>query len=164
MRSSGSNAGWAQTVPAARISIYDNVFETLGTSMYSGEGIPLQILGGTYDVLVAHNSFSNAGMKAVSFDGSASTRTVIHSNVLPNGNYGVHGTGTGIGLSSINNYMPGGVFSYDVLIGGDCSLYPATTMCPTSLPNPLSLGYDGRTIGADLSKVNSATSSTIVSP
>ena len=159
-----ANGGWAQVVPAARISIHDNVFETLGTGIYAGGGIPLQILGGTYDVLVAHNSFSNAGIKAVSFDGGPSTRTVIHSNVLPNGEYGVHGSGTAVGMNSISNYMPGGVFSYDVIPGADCNLYPATTICPSSMPSSLGNGYDGRTIGADMSKVNSATSTAVVSP
>jgi hypothetical protein len=154
----------APAVPAARITIVDNVFSNLGTTPYNGEGIPLQILGGTYDVLVAHNSFSNAGNQAVSFDGAATTRTVIHSNILPHGWYGVKGSGTGIGTGTLNVYAPGGVFAYDVLSGGDCTYYPATTSCPSTIPSAPGLGYDARTIGADLTKVNAATSSTIVGP
>ena len=156
--------GWAPAVPAARISVYDNVWESLGTSMYGGEGIPLQILGGTYDVVVAHNSWTNAGNQAISFDGGASTRTVIHSNVIPNGAYGVKGSGTGSGYTTINNYMPGGLFSYDVIVGADCSVYPATTTCPSSIPSSPGIGYDARTIGPDMTKINSATSGAIVAP
>jgi uncharacterized protein YjdB len=159
-----ANPGWAPGVPAARISIYDNVISNLGTSPYTGDGIPLQILGGTSDVLVAHNTWSNAGNQAVSFDAGATTRTVIHSNIIPNGMYGVKGGGTGVGYTTINNYMPGGVFSYDVLVGGDCNLYPATTTCPSSMPSSVGLGYDGRTIGADVSKVNAATATAVVGP
>jgi len=151
-------------VPAARISIYDNVITNLGSSPWAGEGIPLQILGGTYDVVVAHNSWSNAGNQAISFDGGASTRTVIHSNVIPNGVYGVKGSGTGSGFTTINNYMPGGLFSYDVIVGADCSVYPATTTCPSSAPSSPGIGYDARTIGPDMTKINSATSSAIVAP
>jgi uncharacterized protein YjdB len=151
-------------VPAARITIVDNVFSNLGTTPYNGDGIPLQILGGTYDVLVAHNSFSNAGNQAVSFDGAATTRTVIHSNILPHGWYGVKGSGTGIGTGTLNVYAPGGVFAYDVLSGGDCTYYPATTSCPSTIPSAPGLGYDARTIGADQNKVNAATSGVVVGP
>jgi hypothetical protein len=60
--------------------------------------------------------------------------------------------------------MPGGVFSYDVIVGADCVLYPATTTCPSSMPSTVGTGYDARAIGADVNKVNSATSSAIVAP
>ena len=151
-------------VPAARITIVDNVFSNLGNGPYYGDGIPLQILGGTSDLIVAHNSWSNAGNQAVSFDGGATTRTVIHSNILPHGAYGVKGTGAGIGTSTLNVYAPGGVFAYDALVGGDCSLYPSTTLCPGSTPSAPGLGYDARTIGADVAKVNAMTSGVVVAP
>jgi hypothetical protein len=156
--------GWAPAVPAARISIYDNTINNLGVSPYSGDGIPIQILGATQDVLFAHNSWSNAGNQAISFDGGASVRNVIHSNIIPSGAYGVKGSGTGTGTSTLNTYAPNGVFAYDVIVGGDCSTYPATTMCPGGIPTSPGLGYDARPIGADLAKVNAATSSVIIAP
>lgn len=156
--------GWADAVPAARISVVDNVIENLGRSPYTGDGIPLQILGGTYDVLVAHNSWSNTGNMAVSFDGGATTRTVIHSNILPHGWYGVKGSGTATGTGTLTVYAPGGVFSYDVMAGGDCAYYPATTSCPSIIPSSPGPGYDARTIGADRSKVSAATSGVVVNP
>ena len=113
---------------------------------------------------MAHNSFSNAGNQAVSFDVAPTTRTVVHSNILPSGGYGVKGSGTGTGTSTINTYMPGGVFAYVAMIGADCSQYPATTVCPSSIPSSPGLGYDGRTIGPDVAKVNAATTGVIVSP
>jgi uncharacterized protein YjdB len=156
--------GWAPAVPAARISIYDNTINNLGVAPYSGDGIPIQILGATQDVLFAHNSWSNAGNQAISFDGGASVRNVIHSNIIPSGAYGVKGSGTGTGTSTLNTYAPNGVFAYDVLVGGDCSTYPATTMCPGTIPGSPGLGYDARTIGADLAKVNAATTGVIIAP
>jgi hypothetical protein len=117
------------------------------------------------DVLIAHNSFSNAGVKAVSFDGAVTTRTVIHSNVLPNGQYGVHGTNAGVGISTLTLYAPDGIFSYNGMIGSsDCRVYPATNFCPATIPSPLPIGYDARTVGADVAKVNAATSGVIVAP
>jgi hypothetical protein len=159
-----SNPGAYPVVPAARIAVYDNVIENIGISPYNGDGIPLQILGNTSDVIVAHNSWSNARNMAISFDGGATTRTVIHSNIIPNGNYGVKGSGTAAGTSTLNYYTPGGVFAYDAIPGADCAYYPATTSCPSSIPASPGLGYDARTIGADMSKVNGATSGVIVSP
>ncbi|MFL5620521.1 MAG: Ig-like domain-containing protein [Gemmatimonadaceae bacterium] len=159
-----ANPGANPAVPAARISVYDNVIENLGISPYIGDGIPLQILGNTSDVLVAHNSWSNAGNQAISFDGGATTRTVIHSNVIPSGMYGVKGSGTATGMSTLNYYAPGGVFAYDAIPGADCAYYPTTTSCPSSVPSSPGLGYDARTIGADMSKINAATSGAIVSP
>jgi uncharacterized protein YjdB len=156
--------GWAPAVPAARISIYDNTINNLGIAPYSGDGIPIQILGATQDVLFAHNSWSNARNQAISFDGGASVRNVIHSNIIPSGAYGVKGSGTGTGTSTLNTYAPNGVFAYDVIVGGDCSTYPATTMCPGSIPSSPGMGYDARTIGADLTKVDAATASVIVAP
>ena len=56
------------------------------------------------------------------------------------------------------------MFAYDVLVGGDCTTYPATTMCPGTIPGSPGLGYDARTIGADLAKVNAAPTGVIIAP
>jgi hypothetical protein len=159
-----ANPGWAPAVPAARISIYDNTIDNLGNGLWGGQGIPLQMLGATQDVIFAHNSWSNAGNQAISFDGQPSTRTVIHSNIIPSGIYGVHGSGTGTGVSALNTYAPGSLFAYDMIVGGDCASYPATTQCPSNIPSSPGLGYDGRPIGADVAKVNAATAGVIVAP
>ena len=151
-------------VNAARISIYDNSIDNIGIAPYYGDGIPLQILGATSDVLVAHNSWSNAGLLAISFDGAPGTRTVIHSNIIPTGIYGVKGTGLSTGNGTISYYMAGGVFSYDAVVGGSCGSYPVTTTCPSGIPSSPGLGYDARTVGADASKISAATSGAIVSP
>ena len=170
IRNSGSgitiaaNPGSYTAVPAARISVYDNTIDNIGVSPYAGDGIGVQILGNTSDVLIAHNSWGNAGNAALMFDGGAETRTVIHSNIMPAGLYGAKGSGMAPGTSTLNYYMPGGMFSYDVLPGADCAYYPATTSCPSGIPGSPGLGYDSRTIGADMAKLNAATSGAIVSP
>ena len=163
--SSGFNiagtAGSCAAVPAARITITDNIVEPFNGL---GDGIPVQLLSGTVDVVVAHNSFGSTGNMAVSFDGSAGTRTVIHSNILPHGWYGVKGSGSATGTASLNVYAPGGVFSYDAMVGGNCAYYPSTTLCPSTVPTSPGPGYDGRAIGADRTKVTAATAKTIVNP
>jgi hypothetical protein len=99
----------------------------------------------------------------VSFDNGVTQRTVIHSNVIPNGTYGAKGTGTGIGNATINAFMPApSLFVNNAIVGADCSQYPATTLCtlPAILPN----GFDGRAIGADTAAVNAATRNAVVAP
>lgn len=159
-----ANGGYNAAVNAARISIYDNSIDNIGIAPYYGDGIPLQIIGATSDVLVAHNSWSNAGLSAVSFDGAPTTRTVLHSNILPTGIYGVKGSSQATGSGTISYFMPGGVFSYDAIVGGSCGSYPLTTTCPSAIPSSPGLGYDARTVGADMSKINAATSGAVVSP
>ena len=158
------NPGSYPAVMAARISVYDNYFSNLGNAPWVGDGIPLQILGATADILVAHNTWTNAGLNAISFDGGANTRNVIHSNIIPSGQYGVKGTNAGGGTSTLTMFSPGGVFAYNVIPGTDCSYYPATTSCPSSIPSSPGIGYDARTIGADMSKINSSTSGVVVAP
>jgi hypothetical protein len=159
-----ANSGYNAAVNAARISIYDNTIDNIGIAPFYGDGIPLQILGATSDVLVAHNSWSNAGLSAVSFDGAPTIRTVLHSNIIPNGIYGVKGASQSAGSGTISYFMPGGVFSYDAIIGANCGSYPLTTTCPSSFPSSPGVGYDARTIGHDASKISAATSGAIVSP
>jgi hypothetical protein len=50
------------------------------------------------------------------------------------------------------------------LVGADCSLYPTTTSCPNAYPSSLPMGYDGRQVGPDMTKLNSAITGTIVAP
>jgi hypothetical protein len=159
--------GWAPAVPASRIWISDNIVEAFAP----GDGIPVQILGATQDVIVSHNTFATANNQAVSFDGGVTLRTVLHSNVLPSGAYGVKGTGTGTGATTLSAYMPSGLFVNNVLLGGNvypksCSSYPAATLtiCPASALTSYANGYDARPIGADIAKVDAATAGAIVAP
>jgi len=149
-------------VPAARISIYDNQISNLG--LFGADAIPLQILGNVADAIIAHNTWSNAGYMAVSFDGNSNSRLVMHSNIIPNGSYGIKGSGTGVGTGTLTQYAPGSVFAYDILVGATCAQYPTTTMCPSTAPTSPSSGYDGRAIGPDVTKLNSKTGSVVVGP
>jgi uncharacterized protein YjdB len=158
-----SNPGQYPVVLAARMTIVDNIIDNLGQP-YGGVGIPIQFLGALTDIVVAHNSFSNAVNQAISFDGGVTSRVVIHSNVIPSGVYGVKGSGTGTGTATLTAYAPNGVFSYVEMINANCNSYPATTICPSVIPSSLPAGYDGQTIGANVSTVTSATSSVLVGP
>jgi outer membrane biosynthesis protein TonB len=141
-------------VPMARVSAYDNAFDSLST--VGGEGKGFQVLDDVRDVILMHNTVSNTTNDAFSFDGLAGIRTVIQANVVPHGDFGVKGSGSSDGLPTIARWMPGGLFQWNAIVGApDCSLYPATTLC--KLSSPLPLAPDGKALGADTSKVNAAT-------
>lgn len=136
-------------IPMTRVSVYDNVFDSLSTA--DGEGLGFQVLDALVDVILLHNTFSNTGNNAIGFDAAAGVRTVINANLIPVGQYGVKGSGTAQGTPTIVKWMPGGLFLNNIIPGADCSLYPATTSC--TLASPLPLAPDGKPIGADRSKI-----------
>jgi hypothetical protein len=158
-------------VPAARFTVYDNVTDAVNVGQFNGPGIGLQVLGDVSDVIFVHNTTINpTGNSATMFDGSPNTRFVMHSNLVSAGAYGIFGSGKGAGKGALAYYTPGALFTANALIGGSCTQNPVGTTCPTlagvGFVNPLlgnyqliltSLfhlqGYDGRDVGADVSKV-----------
>jgi 5-methylcytosine-specific restriction endonuclease McrA len=123
-----ANPGSCRGIDAARLTITDNVTEPFAFQDGSN-GIPIQLLGAVQDALLGHNTFQSAGLSAIAFDGAPTVRAAVHSSVLPSGMYGAKGTDYGVGNSSIAHYLPGALFANNALVGADCSLYPATTLC-----------------------------------
>lgn len=144
-----ANPGDCKGVNAARITVYDNTF---GPFDPKGDGMTIQLGGALSGAVLVHNTFASAGDgSSVAFDGGAGVRTVLAGNLLPNGAYGVKGTDAATGTGTITRFMPGGLFLTNVVYPTDCAYYPATTVC--ALTTPLPLAWDGRPVGADLSKV-----------
>lgn len=133
-----AHPGSYPSVSATRITVYGNVFENLST--LGGEGKPIQLLDNLVDVALLNNTFSNATNDAVSFDGGPGVRTTLMRNVIPNGAYGVKGSGTASGNDSWTRFTTNGLFLNNVIVGGDCTTMPATTTC--TLPAPAGVGAD----------------------
>lgn len=131
-------------ISATRITVYDNVFDSLSTA--GGEGIGAQLLDDLVDIAIMNNTWGNTGNQAISFDGASGKRTAIVRNIIPTGQYGVKGNSTGIGNASIKKWVTdsGGVFLNNAILGADCSQYPAGTICKAPVPPG---------IGADSTKV-----------
>ncbi len=142
-------------VPMTRVTIYDNYFDPVGNALVGGDGIPLQFLGGLTDMVVLHNTWWNPSkLNAIQVDGGANTRTVLRSNYIPNGQYGVKGSGTAAGTATLNAFFLQSLWENMAIVGASCSVYPAGTTCPTSIPASPPLGADGKPLGADMSKVH----------
>lgn len=153
--------GDCASVTMARINIHDNWFESgFNTNApVIGEGWINQMLNGVVDLIFAHNTVRNSGASEgiAKVDGAPMVRASIHSNAFYVGSYGIKGTGQSSGTNTINTYMPGGLYSHNIMIGADCGSYPASNICPSSWPVASSLGYDQRAIGADTIGVKNKT-------
>jgi hypothetical protein len=170
-------------VPAARFTIHDNLTDAVNVGAFRGPGVALQVLGDVADIVFVHNTTINpTGNSATMFDGSPNTRFVMHSNLFSNGQYGVFGSGKGVGIPALQFYAPKALFERNVIVGADCGVYPPTTSCPAKLTDVgfvkvlagdyrmaagsgyRGRGHDGRDIGADVDRVEQATRRVVVEP
>jgi hypothetical protein len=138
-------------VAAARYTITGNVVDSLNVGIFTADGIPLQVLGGTLsDVILAHNTIAvHAGALwgLLNMTG-ATTRLVLQDNLMYCGGYGIKGQGLGVGLPSWTAGAPGGGWQSNAGFGCSSGL-PATTQYLSSASAPVGLGSDGRPIGAN---------------
>jgi hypothetical protein len=181
---SGTGSNSAPVIPAARITITNNIVEGVNVGPFQGDGIAFQLLNGVSDAIISHNTVLNqrSPQSTVVFDGSPVQRLAMHSNVFFSGAYGVHGGGGGVGNSTLQKYAPNAVFRRNAIVGANCSDYPPSTICPAN--NVLELGFvapvtgnfrvargllkgsafDKGDIGADVDAVENATRGAVVAP
>jgi len=153
----------SQTV--ARLTIHDNVF---GPFSVTDNTIDLMLQAGVNDLVFAHNQFASATNTVVTFgDPTPTNRITIHSNVfLQPGQYGVKGPGFASGTPTLNAWLVkgGGLWSHNLLLGAPCAGYPASPATFCTAASPLQQGYDARSIGPDMARVNAATAGVVIAP
>ena len=155
-----------------RVLIRNNLWEDLdGARWGKTHGRFLQISGAP-DVVIDHNTVLHTGAVITTY-GDPSQNFVYTNNLSPHNEYGVKGDGTATGNGTISRYLPGAVFTRNVLIGGANSSYPAGNLFPRSLVEVgvidrsggfrLTLlkpyqgsGNDGKDIGCDLAVLGKA--------
>lgn len=137
VRKAGSGVmvlGWDDERPSARlnnITIRHNLFSEIG-SAWGGSGHFVFAIDGPKNLVVDHNTFiASDGSGVVMADKRATEGFVFTNNVARHQNYGIIGSGYGIGLSTIGRYFPGSVITRNVLAGGKASNYPAGNLFPT---------------------------------
>ncbi|HEV8702639.1 MAG TPA: hypothetical protein VGV60_15300 [Candidatus Polarisedimenticolia bacterium] len=155
------------------VSISHNLFLDVGEPGRSGSGIFIQILEGAAGVTVEHNTALHSGSILVA-DMGPSRGLVFRDNIVEHNEYGVFGSGKGIGLPALEHYFPGYEFRRNVLVGADPRAYPPDNFFPKSLA---AIGFqdlqggtyrlastspyrrkasDGSDVGADLAQVSKA--------
>jgi hypothetical protein len=157
----GSNG--TPAIPTSRYSIHDNLVDSI--AKLGGDGIAMQSLQDVVDIQWRHNTFLNGlqgsgSNSCISFDGAPGVRSVWDSNICGHGDYGVKGANASDGVTSLNAFAPGAMFTNNAIVlgaGQQCGTYPATTSCTSTLP---ASGTSGR--GADLAKVTAATAGVVL--
>lgn len=117
--------------PTRRILIKNNLFEDIGGKW--GAGQLLQLLDGTEDVVMTHNTALQTASLVLGGEGPAHTGFVFYNNIAPHNEYGIIGSGTGVGHPSLERYFPGAVVQKNVLVGGPAHQYPRGNFFPNSL-------------------------------
>jgi Right handed beta helix region len=110
-----------------RVLIQDNLFEEIGGAEWGGSGVLFQIVGGTMDVVIDHNTGLQKG-KALVTDGATQAGFVYQNNIALD-----HQTADALGYGEAWSVrFPGYVFARNVLTGGAASGYPSENFFPGS--------------------------------
>jgi hypothetical protein len=155
---------------ARRLLIRNNLFEEIGGPQWGGNGRFLQI-SETDSVAVDHNTILHAG-NIITAHGKPNANFVFTNNLMAHNEYGIIGDSASIGLITIRQYFPDGVFKKNVIAGGRSNVYPPDNFFPTSLDEArfadrTSFGLsaqspyrnaatDGKAIGCDVSALETA--------
>lgn len=87
----------------------------------------------------------------VSGDGKAHRNFVFTDNIALHNSYGIIGSGTGVGLSTIERYFPDALVQGNVIIGGNPERYPAGNFFPDTLADVGFIDYSADNYRLDAS-------------
>lgn len=159
-----------------RILIKDNLFDDVGGRW--GGGRLFQLLNGTADVVIDHNTAFQTDSVLLGGESVAHAGFVYRNNIAPHHLYGIIGTGTGVGNPTLKRYFPDAIVTRNVIVGGSAGHYPAGNFFPASLDDvgfvdPAGGNYrlagfsryrrggtDGKDIGADFDALSAAMGAT----
>ena len=158
-----------------RILIQNNLFNDVSAANWGGFGRLFQMLSGTANVTIDHNTAFHTG-DVISASGIPHTAFYYQNNLSPHNQYGVGGSGTyGNPLLTLGTYFPDAIFVRNVLAGGNPVMYPIDNFFPPTLADvgfvdleagdyrlaagsPFkNAGTDGEDLGADVEAVLKAT-------
>lgn len=149
-----------------RLEIGNNLFLDVGGPW--GNGRLFQLLEGTRDVNIHHNTSLQTGGLLFGGDGAAHTGFVFENNIALHHRTGISGRGTSTGIPALNRYFPASVVRRNVIVGGNAAEYPPDNFFPATLDDVgfaapgrgsfrltgrsryARTGTDGRAPGADI--------------
>jgi hypothetical protein len=116
--------------PTKRITVSNNLFYDIDTKNWGGSGAFILIGNGPSDVVVEHNTVYQSGNILMAYGESDSkpkpiTGVRFRDNIIRHNQYGVHGTGRGVGDDTLRAYFPGIVFTSNAIAGGNAKGYPS---------------------------------------
>jgi hypothetical protein len=117
----------------SRVWIHNNLFVDI-SSAWGGGGRLFQLLGGAKDVVIEHNTERHTGPVLLA-EGDPNLNFVFRYNISSHNEYGVIGTGSGVGNPTLKRYFPEALFTGNVLADKPrlAGLYPSGNFFPDSL-------------------------------
>jgi PKD repeat protein len=125
-----------------RVKVKNNLFTDIGGSRWGGNGRLFQLIDGTAGVRIDHNTAFQS-YNVVTTDGRPHTDFVYTNNLSPHNDYGVIGSGHGVGNDTLLNCFPACVFSKNVLVAGPNSAYPFGNFFPAGMGDVSFVDYAG---------------------
>jgi len=122
----------------ARVYVGNNLFDDINANTYGAGlgGRAVQILGNSSDVVVNHNTFL-ATASAITLDGDPSPNFSFTNNITAHNDYGIIGSGYGIGLPSITQFLPNSTINGNLLVAPPAGItaanYPPGNLFPSSM-------------------------------
>ena len=113
-----------------RLRFANNLFEDIGKEG-GGAGILFQVLDGAADVVIEHNTALQAG-SIIMAEGTPHERFVFRDNIVLHNEYGINGSGTASGSSTLQAYFPQAIVKGNIIVGGSAARYPAGNAFPPS--------------------------------
>jgi cellulose synthase/poly-beta-1,6-N-acetylglucosamine synthase-like glycosyltransferase len=98
-----------------------------------GQGRLFQLLDGTRDVRISHNTAFHTGSIVFGGDSRPHEGFVFTDNIVQHNEYGITGSGTGPGNESLRKYFPEATVRRNLIVGGSASRYPDDNHFPSSM-------------------------------
>lgn len=124
-----------------RVLIKNNLFDDVGGVRWGGGGRLFQMIQETEDVVVDHNTAFQSG-NIITAEGRHD-RFRYTNNISLHNEYGMIGSGTGVGNPTLTTYFPDAIVRKNVIIGGNAGQYPGDNFFPASLDAVRFLGGGG---------------------
>ena len=115
----------------SRIAIVNNVFADVGGQW--GHGRLFQLLDGTRDVVIDHNTAFQTGSVLFGGDHRPHLGFIFQNNIVLSGTSGISGSSTSQGAATLARYFPGAVVRRNVIIGGTRESFPGDNLFPSSV-------------------------------
>lgn len=115
---------------ARRIVIRNNLFMDMGEGR--GEGDLIQLLNGTKNVIIEHNTAIHKG-SILKGEGRPHRGFEFRDNIVLHNRYGIVGTDSAPGNAVLERYFAGAVVYGNVIAGGSADAYPSGNLFPESL-------------------------------
>ena len=132
----------------SRIAIVNNVFADVGGRW--GHGRLFQLLDGTRDVVIDHNTAFQTGSVLFGGDHRPHLGFVFQNNIVSGGASGIYGSSTSQGAATLARYFPGAKVRRNLFIGGSSDRFPGDNFFPASIDD---VGTAPATVGDSYAQV-----------